>query len=112
MCSWRRDRPKASVPGRRDERFDTELTVRLEGGDGVVRNVSASGIYFVTDVALQEGQPVEFTLDFQDFPSGSIAVNCIGRIVRVEERGVRQGVAASISSFEFRRIPLPDESSD
>jgi hypothetical protein len=100
------------VAGRKDERFGTELSVRLEGGEGIVRNVSASGIYFVTDVALEEGQPVKFTLDFQNFPTGPISVNCIARIVRVEGQGARRGVAASISSFEFRRIPDSGESSD
>jgi hypothetical protein len=100
------------VAGRKEERFATELPIKLEGGEGVVRNVSANGIYFVTDVALQEGQPVKFTLDFQNFPSGPIAVNCIARIVRVEEQGSRKGVAASISSFEFHRLPNPGKSSD
>jgi hypothetical protein len=108
---WRRDdRPKASVPGRKDERFETELTVKLEGGDGVACNVSANGIYFVTDVALEDGQPVRFKLVFQNLASGSIAVNCIARIVRVEQRGARRGVAASISSFEFHRVPDPGKS--
>lgn len=100
------------MPGRKDERFGTELTVRLEGGEGVVRNVSASGIYFVTDVALKQGQPVRFTLDFRNFPSGPISVNCIARIVRVEEQGTSNGVAAAISSLEFRRIPEARDSSE
>ena len=100
------------MAGRKDERFGTELTVKLEGGEGVVRNVSASGIYFVTDAALKEGQPVKFTLDFHNFPSGPIAVNCIARIVRVEERGSGKGIAAAISSFDFRRLPEPGGSSD
>ena len=95
------------MPGRKDERFKTELAVRLEGGVGVARNVSASGIYFVTDVALKEGAPVKFTLEFQDFPSGPIAVNCIARIVRIEEQGASKGIAAAISSFEFHRLPKP-----
>ena len=102
---------RATVPGRKDERFPADLTVRLEGGEGAVRNVSASGIYFVTDVALKKGQPVKFRLDFEHFPSGPISVNCIARIVRVEEQGARNGIAAEISSFDFRRIPGPGESS-
>lgn len=77
----------------------------LEDGYGLVRNVSASGAYFVTDVALREGQTVKFTLEFPNFPSGPILVNCIARVVRVEQRGSKQGVAVAISSFEFRRIP-------
>lgn len=100
------------MAGRKDERFGTDLKVKLEGGEGVVRNVSASGIYFVTDVALDKGQPVKFTLDFQNFPSGPISVNCIARIVRVEEQGTSRGVAAAISSLEFRRIPPPRDGSD
>jgi hypothetical protein len=100
------------MAGRRDERFQTELRVRLEGGFGLARNVSASGIYFVTDVALQAGQPVSFTLEFEDFPSGPIAVDCIARVVRVEEQGTTRGVGVAISSFEFHRIPSPGESSN
>lgn len=94
------------MPGRKEQRFDTELTVRLEGGgEGVARNVSASGIYFVTDAALQAGQPVRFSLEFQEFPSGPIEVNCSARIVRVVEQGTSRGVGASIDSFEFHTLP-------
>lgn len=103
--------PEAVVPGRQQERFAAELKLRLEGGYGVLRNVSASGVYFVTDVALREGQPVKFSVDFPNFPSGPISVNCIARVVRVEEQGAKKGVAAAISSFEFRRIPDTGESS-
>ena len=100
------------MAGRKDERFAADLTVRFEGGEGAVRNVSASGIYFVTDAALEEGQPVMFSLDYRDFPSGPVSVNCVARIVRVEEQGARKGIAAAISSFEFRRIPVAGKSSD
>lgn len=105
-------RSKVFVPGRKAERFTTQLLLQFDGGAGEVRNVSANGIYFVTDVALKEGQPLRFTLEFRDFPSGPLAVNCLARIVRiVEEQGTRLGVGASISSFEFRRIDGPGASS-
>ena len=99
------------MPGRREERFGTNLPVRLEGGEGVVRNVSASGVYFVTDVALKQGQPVKLSFHFDDFPSGPISVSCIASVVRVEEQGAGHGIAASISSFEFHRDFRPRESS-
>lgn len=101
------DYPGSHVAGRKEERFPTDLPVRLEGGEGVARNVSANGIYFVTDVALKEGQPVKLTLDYYSFPSGPISVQCSARVVRVEEQGTKKGVAAWINSFEFRRIPKP-----
>jgi hypothetical protein len=94
------------MKGRKEERFDTELAVKLEGGgEAVARNVSASGVFFVTNLALEAGQPVRFSLEFLDFPSGPIEVNCSARILRVEEQGAGKGVGASISSFEFRRLP-------
>lgn len=94
------------MPGRKEERFDTELAVKLDGGgEGTARNVSANGIYFVTDRALQAGQPVRFTLEFPDFPSGPIEVNCSARVVRVVEQGVSRGIGASIESFEFYSLP-------
>ena len=95
--------------GRRDERFDSTLALRLEQGEGVVRNVSANGIYFVTDVALNNGAAVKFTVGFRNFPGGPIQVECIARIVRVDEQGEKRGVAASISSFEFFRVRKPED---
>ena len=94
------------MPGRQEERFDTSVAVRLERGGAVTRNVSANGIYFVTDVAFQAGATVTFTLDFQNFPGGPIQVNCLARIVRVEEQGGKRGVAAAIQNFEFHRLPI------
>jgi hypothetical protein len=93
------------VDQRRDERFRSVMTIKFAQGEGVVRNVSARGIYFVTDVALAQGEPVNFTLEFQDLPGGPIHVNGIARIVRVEKRGTKKGVAAAIDSFEFMRSP-------
>jgi PilZ domain len=99
------------VAGRQEERFDTTLAVRLEEGGGIARNVSASGIYFVTDVALEAGATVSFALDFQNFPGGPIQVNCVARIVRVEAQGAKNGVAAAIQSFEFHRLSRATPSS-
>jgi hypothetical protein len=100
------------VPGRKDERFDTTLPVKLERGRGVARNVSATGIYFVTSQTLKAGATVKLALDFQDFPGGPIQVNCVGRVVRIEKQGAKQkGVAAAIHSFEFHRLPKRDTTS-
>ena len=96
---------EALVSERSEERVETDLRLKLDGGEGLARNVSASGIYFVTDVAFKEGQRVKFSLEFMNFPGGPIEVKCTARIVRVEEQGASHGVGASISSFEFRRLP-------
>lgn len=102
---------KAAVTERQEERFVAEQKILLDDGYGVLRNVSASGVYFDTAVALKEGQPIRFVLEFAHFPSGPISVTCIARVVRVKERGAMNGVAAEISSFEFRRISESGKSS-
>jgi hypothetical protein len=97
------------VDQRRDERFESDLTIKLDQGEGVLRNVSASGIYFVTEVDLEPGGPVSFSLEFNAGQTGAIAARCIARIVRVEQQGSLKGVAASFDSIEFHRIPTtPD----
>lgn len=103
--------PRALPEARTEERFPTNLSIRLENGVGTMCDVSANGLYFVTDVALQHGQPFKFTLEFPNFTSGPIEVTCSALVVRLEERGVRLGVGASIHSFEFRRIRAAGNSS-
>lgn len=53
---------------------------------------------------------MRFTVEFREFLSGPIAVNCVALIVRLEEQGAG-GVGASISSFEFRRLDASVKSS-
>jgi hypothetical protein len=100
------------VPGRLEQRFDTTMTVRFEQGSGVTRNVSASGIYFVTDAAFEKGMQISFTLDFDDFLPGPLRLKCEAQVVRVEQHEGKLGVAAAISTFELARIERrPDEHS-
>ena len=90
---------------RRHERFSADLTIRLNRGEGVVHNVSAGGIYFVTDVRLEIGQELTFQLEFPHAVGGTIAATCTARIVRTEKKNTQYGIGASISAFEFRRLP-------
>ena len=90
---------------RKHERFSADLTIRLDRGKGVVQNVSAGGIYFITDVRLRLGQELTFHLEFANAPGGCIAATCTARVVRTEIRNRQYGIGASISAFEFRRLP-------
>ena len=95
------------IEQRRHERFPAHLTIRLDRGEGVVHDVSAGGIYFVTDVRLEIGQELTFQLEFPHAPGGSISATCTARIVRTEIKSTQYGIGASISAFEFRRLPRP-----
>jgi PilZ domain-containing protein len=98
---------KAFVAGRKDERISAGLRVAFAGGEGVARNVSATGIYFVTASAFAEGQSVKLHIEFPDFPGGRLEVTCYGRVVRVTNQGAARGVGVAIASFEFRRVSAP-----
>jgi hypothetical protein len=90
---------------RRDERLKSELVIRMAQGEGTVRDLSASGIYFITDMRLKAGETFKFSLEFQASPTGPLSVNCTGHVLRLENDSGRNGVAASISDMEFVRIP-------
>ena len=89
---------------RKHERYSADLTILLDRGKGVVHNVSAGGIYFITDVRLKIGQKLTFRLEFPHAPGGCIAATCTARVVRTEIRNRQYGIGASISAFEFRRL--------
>jgi hypothetical protein len=94
----------AVVPGRRDERFESNLTIKFDQGDGVMRNVSASGVYFVTDADLKPGESVKFMLEFSGAEIGLVSARCEGHVVRVERQGAQNGVGATFETIEFHRI--------
>jgi len=95
---------------RRHDRFPVLLKIRLDRGEGVVQNVSAGGISFVTDVRLEIGQELIFHLEFPHALGGSIGATCTARIVRTEIKSTQYGIGASISAFKFRRLPHPHSS--
>lgn len=91
------------MPGRRDERFASDLTIKLDRGDGMMRNVSASGVFFVTDIDLKLGESVQFTLEFSSSEIGVVAARCEAHVVRVEPQGALRGIGAAFDSIEFHR---------
>jgi acyl-coenzyme A thioesterase PaaI-like protein len=71
------------------------LAVAFEGGHGVTRDVSASGLYFETDSPCTLGGAISFSVNF-DSPAGKMALKCRGRVVRVERNEGRMGVAVNV----------------
>jgi hypothetical protein len=86
---------------RREERIQLEIPVLLEKGHGTCRNMSNSGIYFVTDQPLSVGTEVRFSVNLAyAFPGRAMQLNCQGQVLRTEtvaDTGERFGIAASIS---------------
>lgn len=76
-------------------RFDTAMPVEIGGAPGRTQNISASGVYFETDVRRQIGELVNFTVEFT-LHGQRHQLLCEGKVVRVDQQGGRIGVAAKL----------------
>lgn len=85
------------------------MRIELDGGSGETRNVSASGIYFMTDVPLEEGAPLRFTLRFKRASGGPFVLHGEARVVRIERVGSEFGVGAAISHYELQRAGVQED---
>jgi hypothetical protein len=87
---------------RRGWRYPVTLGVSVGKNSGLSRDVSASGVFFETDAPVSPGQPITFSFTLNDvYPNLRLALQCTGKIVRVEQRDGRLGVAATIESWSF-----------
>lgn len=96
---------------RATRRFALHLPVTVRQGEGTeehsaqTRDVSARGICFYLDSAIQAGSSIDFTLTLppEITLTDSIRVRCKGRVVRVEggDPKGKMAVAAVIDEYEF-----------
>jgi hypothetical protein len=83
---------------RTEERVRASLRLTLpRGACGVTRDISASGVFFRTRQPLREGDPIEFSVLFEDEAQGRRwKLACHGWVVRIEPDESEPGVAARI----------------
>ena len=83
---------------RREERIPLKVPVQMNDSTGISRDISSSGIYFLTEQLLPPGDAVNFSvkLDFA-YPHRQCLLTCRGEVLRVETTGHHFGVAASIN---------------
>lgn len=115
--------PPVVVERRVGQRFAYNLPVSLREvstaaeGLGVTQDLSSRGVFFVTDMPLQEGSEVELTLKMpSEITLGeSMRVRCRGRVLRVEGKSDRLpspgreanaaetkiGVAVCLKGYEY-----------
>src|SRR6266851_824754 len=110
MAETHQDHEKDSDK-RSTRRFALRLPVSVRYGEkqeehaAQTRDVSARGICFFVDSAIQAGSAIDFTLTLppEITLTESIRVRCKGRVVRVEGGSPAQkmAVAAVIDEYEF-----------
>jgi hypothetical protein len=103
------------VERRAARRFEMSLPlkVRFVADNGAIeqpgetRDISFRGLYFLITAAIEKGSSIEFilTLPQQITLAGDVHIRCYARVVRVEPRGERRGIAARIERYEF--LPTP-----
>jgi Tfp pilus assembly protein PilZ len=86
------------------------MPVELEGGTGITRDVSLSGVFFETDHSFAPGEEISFALVLErvsaDHP---VRLQCEGRVVRISRFDKRIGVAVAFSSYKFGSSGRPIE---
>jgi len=82
---------------RREERIQLEAPVILANGGGISRDMSNSGIYFLTEQNLTQSGALNFSVKLEyACPGKPVTLVCRGEVLRVESAGEKYGVAASI----------------
>ncbi|OFZ97966.1 MAG: hypothetical protein A2Z64_12695 [Betaproteobacteria bacterium RIFCSPLOWO2_02_67_12] len=97
---------RAHKENRKGERLGAALTVKLGRKSGVTRDVSASGVFFETDVAYHKGSKIHFEIDL-DTPWGKAVCDCNGRIVRVQRHDGAVGIAVQFTEARPRARKAP-----
>jgi PilZ domain len=105
--------PEPQEEKRAARRFALHVPVTVEHGENTtkrsevahIRDVSARGICFYLESAIEQGSPIGFTITLppEITLTESIRVQCKGRVVRVEDGrdDGRLAVAAVIEEYEF-----------
>ncbi|WP_114971855.1 PilZ domain-containing protein [Rhodoferax ferrireducens] len=86
--------------GRGADRFDTELPVEIGGVQGLTRNISATGIYFETEMTQDPGSHVHFSVEVHVHGQRQ-KLACDGEVVRINRKHGVLGVAAKLMSSFF-----------
>src|SRR5262249_56105600 len=93
---------------RRARRYRVDLRVGLEGGSGVTRNVSQTGVLFATAQEAKVGDLVDFSLILGEHDAGwKCRIACIASVVRVSQVGRGWLVAADIQAYRSVHISSP-----
>jgi hypothetical protein len=99
---------RLAVENRRGERMSVMRPVRLGGRTGATRNISTLGVFFETDVDYAPGSEIIFAIELVGPPEKNLILQCRGKIVRIEHRAAKVGVAVEIVASQAR-VSMCDE---
>lgn len=77
------------------------MPIRVGSGYGETRDISLSGLYFVTDETVRADRPLTLTVSFESKDAGLLRVRYTGEVLRIDRLGEKIGVAVGITAFGF-----------
>ena len=87
---------------RETKRHNIEVPVRFDRGTGVSRDISFSGIYFITKDLLEAGERLRLAFELEyAIPGKSLQLDCQGHVLRVEQLNGSYGIAAKIDEVTY-----------
>jgi PilZ domain len=101
----------AIADARSATRFPIKLPVEVQAEEAAkvpaeTKDISAGGILFYMDSAMEVGSRIEFNISLPAEVLGTasdVNVLCVGRVVRCSDEGSRRAVAAVIDEYRFER---------
>ncbi len=85
------------------ERFETACRVELEEGMiGYTRDLSTTGVYFLTDTPVEQGLLIKFCVLMQRLGNIVSRISCEGLVVRTQKDDDMWGVAVTLTNFDFQ----------
>lgn len=103
MPDFSSSRLPSEADHRAAERFETALEVDVEGLQARTRNISATGVYFETDVDLPLGTLLNLNVQFTH-GGRKHWLACEGKVVRVTHEDGHNGVAARLLTPFFAPV--------
>jgi hypothetical protein len=93
---------KPNHENRSSKRIQVEVPVYIGQEKAISRDVSWSGIYILTEQPFEQGCKLTFALDLAyALPDKPIKLDCQGEVIRVEQQGLKYGIAARINNFQY-----------
>jgi PilZ domain len=89
----------------REERVSTVLPVHFGFASGITHNVSASGCFFETNLPLNLGSFIDFSLEINP-PTGKMELRCTGEVVRIKRVNYEFNIAVKIHESAMVRIEI------
>ncbi len=87
---------------RASQRIKVEIPVYLNQEKTVTRDISWSGVYFLTGQRFSEGSELNFCIDLNyALPGKPVKLDCQGEVIRIEPKGDKFGIAAKINNFQY-----------